>query len=71
MTDQGRSQESVMMINLFGKKSASPASMAILPKVSAETQRRMEEAAAERRKKADSDGTLRRMRQVKEENRLL
>ena len=29
-----------MMINLFGKKSASPASMAILPKVSAEAQRR-------------------------------
>ena len=60
-----------MMINLFGKKSVSPASMAILPKLSAEAQQRIDEAAAERQKKADSDGTLRRMRQVKEENRLL
>jgi hypothetical protein len=60
-----------MMINLFWKTSASPASVVAPPKVFAEAQRRIDDLAAERRRRADSDGTLRRIRQVKEENRLL
>ena len=66
------SEERVMMVNLFVTRSTIPARPSnVQPKVSAQTQRRIDEAAAARRKKADSDGTLRRMRQVMEENRLL
>jgi len=58
---------------IFSKKPSTPAPVQPQPpsQLRVEQDLRTEEAAAARRKKADSDGTLRRMRQTAEDNRLL
>lgn len=59
---------------LFKKKPLAPEPVAPQqqsPAARAEQDVRREETAALRRKKADSDGTLRRMRQTAQDNRLL
>jgi hypothetical protein len=55
----------------FKAKPADPTPVAATPPAPVESRKRVEEKASARRKKSDTDGTLRRQRQTVDDNRLL
>jgi hypothetical protein len=60
-----------MAMIFFKAKPAATAPVPVEPPTTVESRKRVEEATSARRRKSDTDGTLRRQRQTVDDNRLL